>query len=90
MEVYEQSRRDRLTDCIGDYLSDENYDSFKIYNEILGEVESMIQYHKQNLEKCEQLKSLLKGGHSVITYDDPVNEIAQELDTLANFVLGDK
>ena len=55
-----QHRLITLSDGIGDYLTSED-SSDKTYEDILTEVQSWIDYHKEHLEKANKLKSLLQG-----------------------------
>ncbi|AGH56997.1 hypothetical protein CPXG_00194 [Cyanophage P-RSM6] len=55
-----QHRLNTLSDVIGDYLTSED-SSDKTYEDILTEVQSWIDYHKEHLEKANKLKSLLQG-----------------------------
>lgn len=55
------SRRDRLADVIGDYLSCESTDARQCYEEILAEVEGWISYHQKFLTKSIALKALIQG-----------------------------
>lgn len=61
MTSYEQQRRDRLADLIGDYLTDENCSARGAYEEILAEVQGWVDYHKSNLDKVTEFQSLLLG-----------------------------
>jgi hypothetical protein len=65
MELYENQRKNRLGDSIGDYLTDEDCDSRRIYEELLSEVDDWIKYHQRYLDKAVELKSLLMGNRSV-------------------------
>lgn len=60
-KTYEKARRDRLADCIGDYLTDENCDARRVYEEILAEVQDWIDYHRRFARKSEQLRDLITG-----------------------------
>jgi len=60
-KTYEKARRDRLCDCIGDYLTDEDCDSRFVYEEILSEVNDWVDYHRRFAKKAEDLRDLLLG-----------------------------
>lgn len=62
MEIYEQARRDRLADCIGDYLTDEDCSAQRAYDEILAEAKSWVEYHQKNLDKATEFYQLLLGN----------------------------
>ena len=57
---YADQRRDRLSDVIGDYLSDGTMTAEDIYNEIVSEVQSYIEYHQNELNKSVKFKELIK------------------------------
>ena len=59
-----QHRLNTLNDVIGDYLTSEE-SSDKTYENILTEVQSWIDYHKEHLEKANKLKSLLMGERNL-------------------------
>ena len=57
---YADQRRDRLSEVIGDYLSDGTMTAEDIYNEIVSEVQSYIEYHQNELNKSVKFKELIK------------------------------
>ena len=57
---YADQRRDRLSEVIGDYLSDGTMTAEDIYNEIVSEVQSYIEYHQNELNKSVKFKDLIK------------------------------
>ena len=57
---YADQRRDRLSEVIGDYLSDGTMSAEDIYNEIVSEVQSYIEYHQNELNKSVKFKELIK------------------------------
>jgi len=58
---YSKQRRDRMQDAIDDYLNDDKVDARQTYEEILVTVNDVIDYHKKNLKKAEDLRSLMLG-----------------------------
>ena len=66
LDTYEKQRKDRVGDAIGDYLTDEQVDSRRVYEDILSEVQIWIDYHSKFLKKAEDLYALLKGERPVI------------------------
>lgn len=64
-KTYEAQRRDRMGDCIGDYLTDEECSARTCYEEILAEVQSWIDYHEKFLQKAVALKALMMGNREV-------------------------
>lgn len=61
MKLFEQARRDRLADCIGDYLTDDNCSARRAYEEVLAEVKAWRDYHQEHLDKANELYNLLLG-----------------------------
>ena len=59
---YSQQRRHRMDDAIADYLNDENVDARRCYEEMLSVIDEWIDYHKKNMEKAQDLKSLMQGN----------------------------
>lgn len=59
--TYESNRRDRLVDVVGDYLTDDECDPRRFYEELIAEVQSWIDYHQKNVDKANELKQLLLG-----------------------------
>ena len=58
---YEEQRRDRLSESITDYLTDESVSASECYQDMLKEVESWIEYHACNMNKAKELRALLTG-----------------------------
>ena len=69
--TYEKQRKDRMGDCIGDYLTDEKVSSRQAYEEILSEIQEWIDYHRKNLTKAEHLRDYLMGNRPVDLDDMP-------------------
>lgn len=65
---YSKQRRDRLGDILLDYLTDDKVDARRCYEEILGELDALARYHQGQLDKANDLRSLLLG------YRDPFGE----------------
>ena len=72
---YADQRRDRLSDVIGDYLSDGTMSAEDIYNEIVSEVQSWIDYHEKELNKSIKFKELIKHKVDDIQGKDLYKEI---------------
>ena len=66
--TYSQQRKERMGDCIGDYLMDDDVDARQCYEEMLDEVNSQITYHRTQMRKAQQLKELML-GHRPIDLD---------------------
>tara|TARA_S200002703_G_scaffold106432_1_gene92434 strand:+ start:246 stop:455 length:210 start_codon:yes stop_codon:yes gene_type:complete len=65
-KTYEQQRKDRMGDAIGDYLTDEKVDARQAYEEILSEIQHWIDYHRENLTKAENLYAFMQGERPII------------------------
>lgn len=61
-KTYNQQRKDRLTDCIGDYLTDEDITAEDFYNDFIEEIDGWIKYHQNYLNKCKKVKELVTGN----------------------------
>lgn len=72
--TYEQQRRDRLADVIGDYLNDEEVSARRFYEDLLAEVQDWKQYYKRQYDKYQQAESLLH-GHRPIDLSNVAAEI---------------
>ena len=60
-DSYYNQRRDRLSDVVGDYLTDESLTPQDFYRDLMAEVQSWIDYHQKELKRTSEVKSLLKG-----------------------------
>lgn len=69
MDIYEKARRDRLADCIGDYLTDENCSARRAYEEVLAEAKAWRDYHQENLNKANEFYNLLLGHRPIDDID---------------------
>ena len=70
---YERQRKDRMQDCIDDYLQDEKVDARRAYEEILSCIDDVINYHKKQFDKAVALKSLMM-GHREVDFTDELAE----------------
>ena len=61
VKTYQQQRKDRMGDAIGDYLTDEEVSARQTYEEILSEIQSWIDYHQKFLAKAKALYALMQG-----------------------------
>jgi len=66
---YETQRKDRMQDCIDDYLQDDRVSARRAYEEILSCVDDVINYHKKEYEKAVELKSLMLGHRDSVSFD---------------------
>ena len=60
-DSYYNQRRDRLSDVVGDYLTDESLTAQDFYKDLMAEVQSWIDYHEKELKRTYGVKRLLKG-----------------------------
>jgi len=60
-DIYNKQRRDRLSDAVGDYLTDESMSPEQFYNDLKEEVQDWVDYHKKYHEKCSQFLSYIQG-----------------------------
>lgn len=58
---YIEERRNRMTDCIDEYLQDPKTDARQTYEDILSSIDGVIKYHKKEYDKAVALKSLMLG-----------------------------
>lgn len=71
MESYENQRLDRLTDAIFDYIQDDKTSARNLYLDIRNEVESIREYHKKYMDKCNDLLDHLNGFREIdLDYSD--------------------
>ena len=60
-EEYARQRKDRMQDCIDDYLQDHKVTSRRIYEEMLSCIDDVIQYHQISADRANDLKNLMLG-----------------------------
>ena len=60
-DSYYNQRRDRLSDVVGDYLTDESLTAKDFYRDLMAEVQSWVDYHEKELKRASEAVSLLKG-----------------------------
>ena len=63
-DLYAKQRKNRMQDCIDDYLQDEAVDARRAYEEILSCVDDVRQYHKDQYDKANELYNLLLGNRN--------------------------
>lgn len=69
--TYETSRKDRLVDIIGDYMTDEDCSAEQFYNELTAELDTWIDYHRKFLEKAKLAKKMIN-GHRPLSFNDDI------------------
>ena len=65
---YDEQRRDRLTDCIDDYLNDDDKTAIDLYDDILASLEETRDYHDRQKTKIDSLIRMIKTDN--ITMND--------------------
>ena len=66
-DIYNKQRRDRLSDAVGDYLTDESMSPEQFYDDLKGEVQDWVEYYKKYHEKSSQVLSYITGKATVIS-----------------------
>jgi hypothetical protein len=61
LKEYSIQRRNRMGDCLDDYLNDPKVDPRQIYEEMLSCLNDNIKYHEESLKKVVDLKELMLG-----------------------------
>jgi hypothetical protein len=59
-DIYDKQRRDRLSEVVGDYLTDESIPSEKFYNDLKKEVEDWVDYYKKYYDKSSKVLSYIQ------------------------------
>lgn len=65
--TYDAQRRDRLTDCIDDYLNDDDKTAIDLYDDILATLEQNRDYHDRQKTKIESVIRMMKPDQIFIT-----------------------
>ena len=68
-KTYEEQRQCRMQDAIDDYLQDERVPARQAYEEMLSCIDDVINYHKSNMDRAVELKSLMM-GHREVDFED--------------------
>ena len=68
-KTYQSARKDRLVDVVGDYLTDEECSAEQFYNELVGEIDTWIDYHRKFLEKAKLVKKMINGHRPIDRFD---------------------
>ena len=64
-DSYHNQRRDRLSDVVGDYLTDESLTAQDFYRDLMAEVQSWVDYHEKELKRASEAKNLLEGKFEI-------------------------
>ena len=68
---YDEQRRDRLTDCIDDYLNDDDKTAIDLYDDMLASLEETRNHHERQINKIDSLIRMIKpGDHLGYTHRD--------------------
>ena len=66
-EIYNKQRRDRLSEAVGDYLTDESISPEQFYSDLKKEVQDWVDYYRGFHEKSSQVLSYITGRATVIS-----------------------
>ena len=66
-EIYDKQRRDRLSEAVGDYLTDESTSPEQFYSDLKKEVQDWVDYYKEYYDKSSQVLSYITGRATVIS-----------------------
>ena len=66
-DIYDKQRRDRLSEVVGDYLTDESMSSEQFFNDLKKEVQDWVDYYKKYYDKSSQVLSYITGRATVIS-----------------------
>ena len=58
--TYDQQRRCRMADSINDYLNDTDVTARRTYEEMIAEIDDVIKYHQDNLNKAKEVPRFTK------------------------------
>ena len=58
---YKIERKKRLADLVSEYLNEDDTTPQEFYDELIEEVDSWIDYHKKQMNRAVDVKSLLMG-----------------------------
>ena len=59
-EIYDKQRRDRLSEAVGDYLTDESTSPEQFYNDLKKEVQDWVDYYKKYYDKSLKVLSYIQ------------------------------
>ena len=65
---YDEQRKDRLTDCIDDYLNDDDKTAIDLYDDMLASLEETRSYHMKQVAKIDSLIRMIRTDN--ITMND--------------------
>ena len=80
---YAKQRKDRMQDAIDDYLQDDKVSARQTYEEMLSCVNDVIEYHKKQLDRAVELKSLMM-GHREVDLNDYVKNLPAQQEPVYN------
>lgn len=69
-KTYAEQRKQRLQDCVDDYLQDDEVSPLTLYNDLQDCLNDVIDYHKKSMDKASGTMSLIK-GHRPIDFISP-------------------
>lgn len=73
---YAEQRKNRLDDCISDYLNDDDITPSDLYHDLIDVVTDWEKYHQQEMQKAQGVKNLIRG------IQQPIRKKHAKLDSL--------
>ncbi len=60
-DTYAKQRKDRLDNCIADYLSDDDVTPSDLFHDLMDVMTDWEKYHQENMQKVQSVKNLIRG-----------------------------
>ncbi len=60
-DTYSEQRKNRLDDCIADYLNDADTTPSDLYNDLVDVITEWEKYHQEYMQKAQSVKNLISG-----------------------------
>jgi|DEB0MinimDraft_6_1074348.scaffolds.fasta_scaffold00009_15 predicted house-cleaning noncanonical NTP pyrophosphatase (MazG superfamily) len=64
-DSYYNQRRNRLSDVVTEYLTDESLTAKDFYRDLMAEVQAWVDYHEKELKRASEAKNLLEGKFEI-------------------------
>ena len=78
-KTYEGQRKDRMQDCIDDYLQDDKVSARQTYEEMLSCVNDVIEYHRKSMNRAVKLKELMLGHRDIDLLESEQTDLLETL-----------
>ena len=59
--TYAEQRKNRLDDCIADYLNDADITPSELYHDLVDVITEWEKYHQEYMQKAQSVKNLIRG-----------------------------